>query len=249
MYIKKTFYTGKIIEIEKIFTFRYKGKKTTRGANTQTTNEKQAKVNERNAAKRLRRLINTNFNEDSYHVVLTYDPAKRAECPEEAKRDLANFWRRMKTACKKAGTVLKYICVSEYGAKSMHHHCVLDCGLDVKVIQACWVCGRIKAFPLDDTGDYSKLAGYLIKQTCKTFRDPEKCVHKKRYCCSKNLVQPEMKVEVVKADSWREDPVVPKGWSLVKDSLDMGVSEETGYPYQYYALIKLEEKFKRKGGA
>lgn len=247
MYIKKTYVTGKVIEVEKVCSYRYKGKKTSRGPVEKATTEKQTVINERNARKKLRRIINANFDENAYHIVLTYAPEKRALNPEGAKDDISKFWRSLKKKCKKAGTVLKYVSVTEYGAKSMHHHCIIDCGLDVREIQKSWPHGRIKAYPLDDSGDYEKLAAYLIKQTNKTYNNPERCVHRKRYCCSKNLVQPVPKVEIVKADSWREDPVIPKGYALVKDSLAAGVSEETGYPYQYYRLVRLGEVYPKKG--
>lgn len=241
MYIKKTYHTGKIIEVEKVCTFRYKGKRVKRGPVVQKTPEYMAKINERNAEKKLRRTINLNFDENAYHLVLTYDPLKRAANPAGARDDIAKFWRTLKARCKKAGTVLKYVCVSEYGQRSMHHHAVVDCGLDLKVIQECWPHGRVHSTNLDDSGDYGRLASYLIKQTNKTYNDPERCVHKKRFCCSKNLIQPEAKIEIIKADSWREEPVAPKGYAVVKDSVVAGVSDISGWPFQYYSLIKLEE--------
>ena len=244
MYIKKTYYLGKTIEVEKVQTFRYKGKRTQRGPVTGKTPEGMAKINERNAEKKLRRTINLNFDEHSYHLVLTYAPEMRAMNPAGARDDLAKFWRTLKARCKKAGTVLKYVAVTEYGQKSMHHHCVVDCGLDLKVIQSCWPHGRVHATNLDDTGEYSKLARYLLKQTNKTYNNPEKCVHKKRFCCSRNLIQPVAKVEIIKADSWREEPVVPKGYALIKDSVHSGVSDISGWPYQYYSMIKLDNKIR-----
>ena len=39
MYIKKTWISGRVIEIEKTYTARYKGKKTIRAPKTKKTNE------------------------------------------------------------------------------------------------------------------------------------------------------------------------------------------------------------------
>jgi len=60
-----------------------------------------------------------------------------------------------------------------------------------------------------------------------------------RYSPSRNLIHPEPKIEIVEAENWRKDPPNKKGYYLVKDSLHQGVSEVSGYGYQYYTLAKL----------
>ena len=57
MYIKKSYYCGKVLEVEKIQTFRYKSKHTVRAPQTNPTPEAQAVVNERNSIKNLARLM------------------------------------------------------------------------------------------------------------------------------------------------------------------------------------------------
>ena len=49
MYVKRTWRCGKCIEVEKYQTFRYKGKMTVRGPQSNPTPEAMAKVNERNS--------------------------------------------------------------------------------------------------------------------------------------------------------------------------------------------------------
>ena len=247
MYIKKTYYTGKVVEGEKVQTFRYHGKKTSRGPVVKKTPEKMAACNERNCGKKLRRILNANFDNKAFHLVLTYDPKMRAANPTAAKEDLAKFFRAIKARAKKQGKVVKYVAVSEYGKRSMHHHVVLDCGLTITEIIECWNHGRVHFTALDSTGDYSRLAEYLMKQSKKTFQDVERRVHAKRFCCSKNLDRPEPKVEIVKADSWREDPVAPKGYMVQQDTIfsyaDKDEEENdyyTGWPYQYYRCIRIE---------
>ena len=84
MYRKREIYCGKILEVEKYCSFNYKGKRTVRGPRMEKTSEAVAKVNERNAQKKLSRLINTNFTKNDYHLVLTYKFNQRAGNPEEA---------------------------------------------------------------------------------------------------------------------------------------------------------------------
>lgn len=239
MYIEKKVYSGAVLEVEKTCSSKRKGKNTKRGPKMEKTPENMQKVNERNAAKRLTRIINANFGAGDLHMVWTYAPENRSENPTEAGKDLQKALRKLKAGYKKAGAELKYVAVTEYGQRSMHHHLVINSGLDVAAIQKIWGLGKIHVTLLDDSGDYQRLARYLIKQTNKTFNDPERCVWGKRWCASRNLVRPIEKKRVVKADSWRERPVAPTGYYLITDSISVGVSDVTGWPYQYYKCVKI----------
>lgn len=239
MYIEKKFYSGAVLEVEKTCSFKYKGKDTKRGPKMEKTPENMRKVNRRNAAKKLSRLINANFVENDMHMVWTYDPVNRAENPVEAGKDMQKAIRKLKREYKKIGLELKYVAVTEYGKRSMHHHLVINSGLDVAAIQKIWGLGKIHVTLLDDSGDYERLAKYLLKQSDKTFNDPEKSVWAKRWCAGRNLERPSKEERVVKSDSWRERPVAPAGYYLITDSISVGVSDVTGWPYQYYKCVKI----------
>lgn len=239
MYLKNMIYSGAVLEVEKTCSFKYKCKNSVRGPKLDKTPENMCKVNRRNAAKKLSRLINANFAENDMHMVWTYDPANRAANPVEARSDMQKALRKLKTAYKKAGIELKYVAVTEYGKRSMHHHLVINSGLEMATIQKIWGLGKIHVTLLDDSGDYERLAKYLLKQSDKTFNDPEKSVWSKRWCASRNLVRPVEKRSVVKADCWRERPVAPAGYYLITDSIREGVSDLTGWPYQYYKCVKI----------
>ena len=245
MYIKKSIFAGITLEVEKTYTIKYISKKVTKSANINPTPENMKKVNERNAAKKLRWQTNTNFRSGDYHLILTYRPEERALNPEEARKDLKRFLEKLRSHYKKMGLELKYVAVAEYGKVSMHFHLVVNGGILPEEINRIWGHGRVGLRVLDDSGDYIKLAAYLIKQTSKTYNDPEKAVFRKRWCSSRNLKKPEIKPEIVKADSWRETPKVPQGYMLIADSVEYGVSEITGYPYQYYRAIKISDKPKK----
>lgn len=233
MYLELDIFTGEMCEVEKIHTSRYKSKKF-REAKKNLSEEAVQKNNAKIAAKKLRWIINTNFHPGDQHVVLTYSPEQRAECPEQAKKDLANFFRRLKTQYKKHGIELKYVAVTEYGQRSMHHHIVINKCLSLEEIAKVWGRGHIHSTPLDDTADYSRLASYLIKQTNKTYNDPQRRVSAKRWNASTNMAKPIIHRRVVKADSWRETPNAPKGYTVIPGTISCGVNDFTGYPYMYY---------------
>lgn len=242
-YIKETYVTGAVIEVTKKFTYTYKGKATKRSPKAKETPETQKKQNEGIAIKKLRRLINANFKYGDYHLVLNYKKECRPKTPEEAKDDLEKFFRKMRTAYKKQGKQFKYVATTEYGKNSLHHHLVINC-IDIKIINDIWKHGRPGLFPLDNTGQYEQLASYLIKQTKETFNDPNRQVHKKRWCASTNLEQPEPIIEIVKANSWREDPKPVKGYMIEKCYSD--VNDITGYPYQFYNMVKIDAYKRRR---
>ncbi|MCC5467655.1 rolling circle replication-associated protein [Pelosinus baikalensis] len=236
-YIKETYITGAVTEVTKKFTFTYKGKATKRSPKTKETPESQKKQNEGIAIKKLRRLINANFGYGDYHLVLDYKPECRPKTPQEAKENLEKFLRKMRAAYKKLGKVFKYVATTEFGERAWHHHLVINC-VDIKIISDIWENGRPKLFPLDKTGQYKQLASYIIKQTRKTFNDPKRQVHKKRWCPSSNLIKPEPIIEIVKASSWREDPKPQKGYMISEQY--SGTNDITGYQYQFYSMVKID---------
>lgn len=248
MYIKKTYVCGQVIEIEKVFSSKYHSKKVSRGQKMVRTTDAVKRVNERNAEKKLRRLINTNFDCNSLHIVMTYRPEARPADAEQARKDLSQFWRNLKKQCKKIGKELKYVAVAERSKKgTIHFHAVVDCGLTLGELQANWKKGAVHATPLRSDGDYTRLASYLLKESKETFNDPERSVFKKRWNASKNLVMPKAEVQIIKADSWREVPLAPKGYYVIQDSVSAGISE-WGWPYQMYRCLAVEPQKRREVG-
>lgn len=236
MYIKEICIAGNTIEVMKKHSWRY-GRSIPRGKNEKKTPEDVAKVNQRNAETKLRRLINTNFKENDLHMVLTYKKNERPS-PDEAKILIAKFLRDIRKIFKKKGTVFKYILVTEYKKASIHHHIVMSY-LDPREIQKVWPYGKARPTLLDGTGQYAELANYLIKETSKTFKT-EKSASGKRWSSSRNLEKPIINKKIIGANSWRKEPVAQKGYYIEKDSIRIGFSEFDGYPYQFYSMIRLD---------
>lgn len=112
-------------------------------------------------------------------MILTYRPEERALNPEDARNDLKRFLDRMRRHYKKLEKELKYIAVAEYGKVSMHFHMVVNGGVLPEEINKIWGHGRVGLRVLDDSGDYIKLADYLIKQTRKHIMILKSCIQKK----------------------------------------------------------------------
>lgn len=249
-YIKKEWVLRETIEVEKIHTGRYGAPGQKRMKRCKATPDDIKRQNEWNAQKKLRRIINANFGEDDLHTVLTYRKDERPS-PEEAKEVLKKFFEQLRKEFKKLGQPLKYIIATEYKNHAIHHHIVINnimVGQEstMKIVRKAWTRGRPKFVPMDDTGEYKDLAEYLIKETAKSFRDDDN-PNKTRYSCSRNLIRPEPEKSIILAKEWREDPVPKKGYYIDKSSVVNGVNPVTGYRYQYYTMIKIQNiRSKRK---
>lgn len=242
-YIKEIAITGKVKEVCKKYSARYGRKDIARSQNVNITPEDVKKVNQRNAETKLRRLINTNFGYNDIHLVLTYRKGERPT-PQESKKYLEKFLRDLRKLYRQYGIELKYISVTEYKNKAIHHHLVIN-SFDMREITPLWPYGRARPTFLDDTGQYGQLASYLIKETSKTF-ELEDAPYGKRWNQSRNLKKPDIKTTVINRNSWRKEPKPDKGYYLEKDKTFSGVSEITGYKYQFYSMVLLATRAARK---
>lgn len=148
------------------------------------TSEIQRRLNQKNAEKRLTRLVHTNFTEDDIALHLTYRPGEEPESKEGAQRDLQNYIRRLKRRYTKLGKEFKYISCTEYGKKTnrIHHHLIISGGLDRDEIEKLWGRGYANSIRLQFGPDgVTGLAHYIAKD--KLFF--------RHWNQSRNLVQPE----------------------------------------------------------
>lgn len=145
------------------------------------TCEMQARLNAENATRRLTRLTNTNFTSDDYVIHLTYKDIPTSE--ENAKKDVQNFIRRVRRIYNAAEIKLKYIWVTERGARSerIHHHIILSGGVSRTKLERLWGKGyaNTKALQFNEKG-LEGLVKYITKQPL-LFR---------RWNASKNLKKP-----------------------------------------------------------
>lgn len=239
MHIKKVYRYKRVVEVERHFSGRY-GKSTQPGTKRKPTPEEMARVNERNCIKKLRRKIQANFGEDDLFMTLTYRRNSRPDA-KGARQRVRNLLAGLRKEWKKEGQQLKYIIVTEYMNKSIHHHLILNDlsdGSGPKRVNRIWKKnGSTHNKYMYEDGQYERLASYLVKETNKSFRSAGNPA-KARYSCSRNLKNPKPKIMKLRRDNWPEDPRVPKGFYLDKSSLVNGI-DRRGYRYQYYRLIRL----------
>lgn len=180
---------GQFAEVELFPVFQPPGK---RRSKCRQTRECQQRINQRDAERKLARLLRLNFGEGDLEIDLTY---ARPESAEGAAKDLKKYLGVLRKTWRKAGQELRYVYTAEQGKKSgrLHFHLVLNAGpLGRDELEALWGHGYANArrLRMDENG-VSGLAGYLSKQGRK--RKPEDA-GKRRWSCSKNLKRPEPEI-------------------------------------------------------
>lgn len=249
MYWKREERYGNRITIRKYHSFDAQGQKRRR-RKQRPTEESVRRANERNAERKLRMLLINNFDKGDQFLTLTYRDAERPDA-ELAKKTLRNFLRRLRRSYEAKGHSLKYIVVTEWQGKNIHHHMVINNIPELpSMLVDQWGHGGIHSTPLYKDHDYGGLAAYLIKETSKTYNQPGS-PFRQRWTCSKNLEQPQVEKQLIRADSWREEPKVPEtlqaaGYMIDRDSIINGV-DIFGYPFQEYTMINRSWTGERSG--
>ena len=183
-FIREKIYTcGEYVDIDIFPVYQPQG---IRRAKCNPTSEVQQLLNQRNAERKLIRLVHNNFTSEDLAVTLTYktQPTNVAE----AQRLLSNFLRRIKRARQKLGLApLKYITVTEVGKrnKRIHHHCIMSGGLDRDLIEKLWGLGyaNTQRLQFNEEG-ITGLAMYFVKNR-QTYR---------RWNSSRNLDIPQPEI-------------------------------------------------------
>lgn len=261
-YVKRTTKAGKTIEIEYYYTSQYNRKGRTKRDKVKATEEAQKRINTKQAERKIRLLMNNNFGYGDFHLVLDYirHKGEQDRTPEQMKKDIQIFLRECRKEYRKHGLEFRYIHVMEIGKRGARHHHLVVNHIDPQILQKAWYKAyeghnRVKIFPLDDSGQYGKLASYFIKYTSEHLRDENgKRLQGKRWNASKNLVMPEPDYEIITDRAWyRCEARAPKGYYIEKDSIEKGIvsPEYYGYGYYRYRLVQLDdmqEKRSRKRG-
>ena len=229
---RETIIAGDLI-FRRVYGASEKKREKTRARRSNPTCESVEKINRKNAERSLQVKLHANFGKGDMHVVLTYGGEPPTQ--EVAKKELKNFLQRLRRHFRKEGRELKWIAATEYKNQRIHHHVILP-AMDSRLLDELWTAGHVRPTHLDGSGDYRKLAAYLIKETDKTFREPG-AFSKKRYSCSRNLVIPDVKVETVSARELLQRPKPIKGYSIDEDSIYQGVNPVTGIPFMEYVMI------------
>lgn len=201
------------------------------------TPEAQKKVNRRQAEKKLTWILNENFDGTSLYITWSYDKSRRPDNKEALREDIDRLLNKIRKIYKKEGDTAKYVWVAEVGERgAVHIHMVLN-HLDTAKLKTCWDKGYITVKPLDDSGQYRKLASYFIKYNDKTEKTYGK-ISGRHYNSSKNLKIPiPEKTTVRSRNAYSHTIEIPRGWYIDKESIAEAWHEVTGYMYFTYTLI------------
>lgn len=162
-----------------------------RRAKCRPTRECQQRLNQRDAEKKLGRIVKLNFSEADLEADLTF----AGEAGEEgARKALAKWLRELRKLYRAAGTELKYLYVWETGKRSgkVHFHVLLNAGpLSRDQVEALWPHGYANArrLRMDETG-LAGLVEYITKRSRAGMRAPGQ----RRWSGSRNLAKPEPEI-------------------------------------------------------
>lgn len=235
-----------MVEVEIYKSIREVGKQYSgRGVNKSLSPAKQRAANAIRTTRKWERVIDCNFCEEDYFC--RFSAPYGTFCDEVSfRREVNNFFKRIKRRCDKEGLAFKYIGYIECGksGKNWHMHIVLSAAVS-KIARACWHYrnGGINLTPLWNDHSYEKLAAYIRKDVAGT----------KRMMASRNLTRPQVEVRKCNRKELRKielgeymDPP-EEGFYLVKDDAQMNINDITGASY-YFRYRRMDERGKRKRG-
>ena len=180
------------IEID-MFPFYELKYKPQRSGKKNVTSPKQKKLNNKNSRRYFRLLAKSNFGQNDYHLTLSYTEDNLPLSVPEAEKEVQKFIRRLKRVYKKADKLLKYIYITEEGAKKarLHHHLLVnaEAGVNRNAIEKAWGKGYANSVRIQlEHGGIDGLVTYLSK-------DPK---GRKTYISSRNLIKPQESVSDTK---------------------------------------------------
>ncbi|MCD8365152.1 MAG: hypothetical protein LUC83_04945 [Clostridiales bacterium] len=228
-----------------------------RSPKTQTTQEPQKKVNEKNRKKLCRQKLLANFSNGDWYITLTYRPENNPANLTTAKQDFSKFMRAVRKAYKNQGQCPRWIRNIELGADGQWHiHLVINnIGDNSRIIADKWKHGyvhaeviRLDAQVYDE--DFLKLANYLTKGDGPNAQNDQPSGKKENadqnrpkissYSCSRGLKVPE--TEVIVLNHYPSEPEIIDGYYLAH--CYEGRNPITGKPYREYTLVRLQKQCK-----
>ena len=241
-YFEKITRSGRLLEVERYFATR-DGRRIARGENRAESSEEMERLNERNARRKLMRLINANFSGAAGDLFVTLTHAQPVDEAQAAKEERNVLLRIARARERKGLDALKYIAITECQSGRWHHHLIINGGLTLDELRAVWgTRGRLMVSTLDDTYTYEELARYLTRGH-KPRRGAEGAENAKtprrkgarRWHASRNLTRPvETKRQIARPPKPGE-PKARKGYRLLPDWY-VGC-DRLGYVYSYAAYV------------
>lgn len=188
-YATKTIRSGKRFEVEIYPVFKRKGDIPI--PRIKINEKAQRNLNEKNSRKKFVRLVEANFGEGDLWLTLTYDDGSHPETMEEAKRNMANYLKRVNRLRKKQGIGnAKYIYIMEWGSDGprCHYHLIIEGGIGRDELESMWRFAVVK----DSARLYEGEEG--LRGLSEYLADKKRAKWERRWTSSKNLKKPEVAV-------------------------------------------------------
>lgn len=240
-YIKETCVAGDTVEVSKYYSYRWHIPGERRNPKTNESSDAIKRVNQRQAEKKLRRLMNTNFQKGDLLIRLDFHKENRPPGSEAMQEIMQKTIRKLRSEFKKQGKQLKYIYVKEIGSKGGRHIHILMNKTDMDTIVKAWPYGGIHIDPVW-SNEHSKIAAYFVKYALKT-EETEGALIGKRWYGSRNLEKPKIRKQIITAKRFKRDvPKAKKGYELINESIRQGICNETGFEYLTYMMIRTDKE-------
>ena len=211
---------------------------------------KTKKLNDERSRNYFRWLLQNNFGRGDYHITLTF--AK--EIPrDKARKEFANYIRRIRRVYDKAGTEVKYlyVCEGKHSGARLHYHLVVSGGVNRDILESKWELGFANTDRLqpDSNTGLDALARYLTK----TKKHAEK--HERAWNGSTNLTRPDIgtddnritrkKMRQLQTAARNDEAGklierIYQGWSVIE--YEIGHNAVTGRPYARMWLLRKKTK-------
>lgn len=241
MYINKLLIAERYVLVKNYTPKRFGAPGKKRKRKKMETPEAMAKYNNHKRAEKLQMLMLLNFDK-GYHVILDYPKSKRPETYEEAEDNLKKCLYKVSRKLKSQEEKFKYLAITERGKirEALHHHLIIESDPKVlKELTDAWG-NHIKFAQMYEEGAYKDLAEYF----CKVETKEEKTKGKSKYHRSRNLKEPTIKSRIV-SGPLKEDPVIPKGYEVIPESVVNGFNDFSGIRFQKYMIKKSADENKK----
>lgn len=208
------------------------------------SSEQQKNLNDRNAKKKLRRLVHENFYTGDYWCTLTFK--EEPQDLESAEKLSKNFFRRINRARKKKGLEnAKYVYVIEEGTtgtERFHLHLIMDNGLTKEEVESKWKLGAstIRTLNYYKEENFMGVCKYMMKEEETYKRTASRLKGKRRWGSSKgNLRMPKPSKNRTKMSKKKVMDMV-----LHQD----GIAEKLEREYPKYQFKEVEIRYSEWNG-
>ena len=132
------------------------------------SSERKIKANEQSSVRELARVINSTFEPGDAQIILKYDDQHLPGSYADAEADLKRFLSKVRYELRKAGaeSLVAVWVTANWSPKReaparYHHHAVVK-SETVALIRRLWTAGSFSEQDLDERGDHSALAEYMV---------------------------------------------------------------------------------------